>query len=714
MFRRLRDTFRGADDAILAPDDPRLFAHSRDIPSFDVPGLVVDIDPDDDGELVGDDAGDLGPDTDEGWPPPAPNLLARIWGDLVQGFWRGLALLARFTGLAWIVGRLRLFYSLRAGADSETARLRAHELAWLKTKVVARGTPRIVWLITWKTPVWAWYLFRDLIVGAIRVGVHSWQWLHFAEERRAARKMDSNDSRARTLREINKDARFRLIAVGVLAGIALAAHLVWYYGWQGRYAPWMAIEALAIVAFLEWVGHKPAPDQDAPVRRRGALTHGTSTRTLRVDLEEAFAAKKIPDAGVIGMGVNKFGWHGVFETEAKLTDDIVEHLERWVHAPPGSILVTVDSRNSAAHPFKLLIDDPLATSSVPEIPQAPRDIRQPAEIGRHLFGQRLQVNLRQHIGLIGRSGSGKSSGLWVLIDWVTSCANAEGDGIDLTNGPAIPIWRRCLRRRGFTTDEAHSILDEAIALAIERNTELARRAEHDDDADLDENWDPTPLHPARYIFADEFHVIADDKDLLEKVKLLVRIGRKACVYVVLATPGASKEDLGSTVIKSMVGLKILFACIIQDVTQFLGGRMAEVGWRPDKLAPAAAGNPRDAGKAYVWDGDHQEPEVCRISRLTANDCRDRARKRSAIIAPVDLSKRPKTPSRLTAPQVLAAAFDEFERDKIPSAWLEKFVTGGDLSWTFEALRAALKEQGVTTGQIGAGPWGANARGYTRG
>lgn len=603
---------------------------------------------------------------------------------------------------------------------ADASRLGIGARARLRGVAMLQGSPYWIGWVTRRAPRWAWYIFRDLFVGLIRVFVTSYLWMHMVDERRAIHQMESKDARARAKTLINKDNRFRLIAAGIVAVLVLALHLTAWWGWGGYYRPLFAVEGLAALGLLEWIGHRPN-EKDDPVRRRGPLTHGTSARSLRRDLEEGFAAKKMPDVGVVGLTVNKFGWHGTFETEAKLTDEVIEHLERWVHAPTGALLTSTDPRNAAAHPFKLLIEDPLAVPSVPEEPSGARDIRRLAKLGRHLFGKSLTVNLRQHIGLIGRSGSGKSSGLWVLIDWITSCFNAEVDGIDLTGGPAFPVWRRALRRRGTTPEEAHSILDEALALATYRNSELARIAETEDEADLDENWDPQGgldangrTRKARFVAVDEFHVVADDRDLLEKVKLLIRVGRKACVFLILATPGASKEDMGSVIIKAMVGLKILFACISQDVTNFLGGKMLEMGWRPDKLAPAAADNPRDAGKAYVWDGDHQEPEVVRVSRLSANDCRDRARKRT----PASLDKEAATTANRQLEPVVAlllGAFEHYGRDRLPTHWVLNFATERDEKWTADTLGTAARIAGVTTGkQIGKDQaWSGNPRGYLR-
>lgn len=593
---------------------------------------------------------------------------------------------------------------------------------WLRTRLPAllAAVPyRIGWLAG-RLPRWIWYAVRDEVIGFARTAAWIYSWVHLSEERTAIRRMDSRDAKARALREVNKDARYRLIGVGALAAVLALVALVTAFwaapvpGTPGPYVRWLLVPLLALLLLFEYLGHRQW-DTEERDRRRGPLSHGTSSRTLRRDLEEGFAANKVIDVGV-SVTVNRYGWHGEIETESKLPDELVASIERFVHAPPGSILLSTNPKNAASHPFKLLIEDPLAAPQSPE-DERDLDIRSRHRIGRHMFGAELRVNLRQHIGLIGRSGSGKSSGVWVLMDRIASCTNARvAAGIDLTHGPAIPAWSRAIERVAYDPGDAKRVLEEMIAIAQQRNARLAELAESDDaDQSLDENWAPTAADPALYVVVDEFHVLADDKDLLDLVKLLARIGRKGAVYLILATPGASKEDMGSTIIKAMVGLKFLFACVQQDVTNFLGGKMLELGWRPDKLSPSAASNARDAGKAYVWDGDHQDPEIVRINRLELHQCRTRARARALSSPPTPaqpeapVEQAPALPSGLA---VLQAAFAEHEdRECLPTAWV---LASAGPEWSAQSLADSVVAYHISTRYVTASrDWKRGIKGYFR-
>lgn len=592
---------------------------------------------------------------------------------------------------------------------ADATRLGIGGRARLRALAMLTGAPHWVGWLVRRTPVWAWYACRDLLVGLVRVLVVGFMWLHMADERKTIAQMENRDAKARAKSQVNRDNRFRLIVVGIVAGLVLIAHLLVAFGWNGYWRPALAIELVAVIGLLEWIGHRPN-EKDDPVRRRGPLTHGTSSRSLRKDIEEGFAAKKVPEVGVVGLTINKYGWHGVIETETELTDKLIEHIERWVHAPPGALMVTTDPRNAAAHPFKLLVEDPLAGVVAPPPQDLGRDIRVPAVLGRHLFGTPLRLNLMTHIGLVGRQRSGKSSGLWSIIDHISQCSNARIiGGIDYTGGPAFPVWRGVIPSRATNPRDAYALLDRVIDETRRRTTLLGARAESDE-ADITDNWQPTRADPAWFLLVDELHAMSDDEDLMAKVVYLARTSAKAAIYLVLSTQKAGKDDFALTALRSNINLKVMFSCEAGDITMMLGGGMLEAGWRPNKLKPAQGDVPYDAGKAFVWDGDHQTPEVVRLTRLAIEDCRDRAR---ALLASGALETPPDT-EETQATALLDEAFAHYELDRVPTRWLGEFLTERDNGWTLERLQRALASQGVTPSQLGPGAWAEkNPRGYKK-
>src|SRR5690606_5521092 len=135
-----------------------------------------------------------------------------------------------------------------------------------------------------------------------------------------------------------------------------------------------------------------------------------------------------------------------------------------------------------------------------------------------------------HVAVVGMTGSGKSkSVLWSMIDRISVCRDAVIWGIDLAQGPALPMWRGVIQRRAFTPAHADELLDAAIA-EIERRMRVLTAIAEDDDPDNDTDEWHSGLGPALVVVADEFALIAEHDgtrgraDLLGKFEQIVRTG----------------------------------------------------------------------------------------------------------------------------------------------------------------------------------------------
>ena len=81
--------------------------------------------------------------------------------------------------------------------------------------------------------------------------------------------------------------------------------------------------------------------------------------------------------------------------------------------------------------------------------------------------------LRRH-GLFGGStGSGKSSGLNVLIGNLVACPDVVIWGIDLKRGMELGPWASCLDRLATTPGQAQALLSDAVAILEVRAAKLA-------------------------------------------------------------------------------------------------------------------------------------------------------------------------------------------------------------------------------------------------
>lgn len=583
--------------------------------------------------------------------------------------------------------------------------------AWLRAQGLWHGLPQLSREALRKSPGWLWLRTRGTVIGFIRVVSWGYREVHRSERREAIKAMTDPDKKAVELKRCESECRTRMILWTAIGLIALAAHLyVWYL--QPAYRPLVGLELLGLIAGLERIGALADPEQRDEARR-GALHHGVSIRALRRDLVAGANARKVADLEVTDLQINRFGWTGRLHTAAPIDDKLIDHLARWLHAPPNSILYQTAKENSANHPFTLLLTDPLAAAiPIPDVNDR-HSIRNPARLGRHLFGAPLLLNiLRTHIGIIGRTRSGKSSTLNAIIDWIDSCDDAELDGIDLSNAATLGWWRNRFRRRAYDLPGAHAIIDEALALANARNTELNHLAETSEVDDLDDVWipDERPGRRARYVVIDECHLTPDDPELQAKIKSLIRVSGKTAVNLILATPKPSADDFGSTAIRDSIGLWIMHACASNDVTMVLGSKAISEGWVPYKLVQAQGTDPHDAGKAFIHDGDHRDPEPVRFTRLEPNDCRARARQRSARVAAQVPEAEP------TMPQTLRLLVDLTQaQPKVPTdTVITESAHYGLVGLNPDALAAEVRVWGIRPGQLGSGrTWSGNPRGYTR-
>jgi S-DNA-T family DNA segregation ATPase FtsK/SpoIIIE len=109
-------------------------------------------------------------------------------------------------------------------------------------------------------------------------------------------------------------------------------------------------------------------------------------------------------------------------------------------------------------------------------------------------------------------------------------------------------------------------------------------------------WIPSPQRPALVVVVDEYPRLPDKAKTLAVA--LLRVGRKARVTLLLAATEATSDALGAA-IADTTALAILHACRHTDVRLVLGPQMLAEGWRPDRLHPATADDPGEAGRAYV-------------------------------------------------------------------------------------------------------------------
>jgi len=305
-----------------------------------------------------------------------------------------------------------------------------------------------------------------------------------------------------------------------------------------------------------------------------------------------------------------------------------------------------------------------------------------------------------HVDLVGTTGSGKTEALQEIISFLGECRDVYPVFIDLTCGPVGPLNKRVLRKTAYDVESAEALLDWALEQVEQRHLVLHRLAESDDD-DAPVEWD-LRWGPQIEIVVDEYSFVAEynsdprvDKDgivtgppnLHGKVESIMRVGRKVKVCVVRASQKSGIKDLGSTVAKALVGLKILLACTMDDTTSMLSRDHRDRGWSPQEFRPAVPGDARDAGKCFVWGPSHRDPEIHRFhAPLEPGEVKRRDRQRYADGLPnLDGSRPGEEEAMLLSPAQEAVVKIFAERSE---PWLPTQVLLSDLATRGIAITSA--------------------------
>jgi S-DNA-T family DNA segregation ATPase FtsK/SpoIIIE len=392
-----------------------------------------------------------------------------------------------------------------------------------------------------------------------------------------------------------------LLAVGALAGI-------------GR-----AVRPLPEPEPGQQPPREPGPDDPYPI----ADAH---TRTDAADcVHRALAAETITLRLPAEARRTPWGWEvavvlrsGTPAAIVTKTGDLETHLD----LPAGGLLITPDRTRRARVVLRLAERDPFAGLAPPPL-RGPVSITQRAVIGARIDGTPLTVPLLGvHGVVIGSSGAGKSTTLLTLADAVTACTDAlvwdldpAGCGLDaLSPG----VGRRERDSAGIT-----DALADALALAQARPRMLAELT-------MGAAWIPTAQRPALVVVIDEYPRLPTQAK--ELAVALLRVGRKARVTLLLAATEATADALGAA-IADTTALRILHACRHTDVRLVLGPQMLADGWRPDRLHPATADDPGDAGRCYVATAGNREPLISAIHPLHETDAHERGTHRAAAGLP---------------------------------------------------------------------------------
>jgi hypothetical protein len=514
-------------------------------------------------------------------------------------------------------------------------------------------------------------------------------------------------ARANHARDVEKmrsnRRRLTLVVVVVMAGgtwWAVAEH-----------PGYVVLTGVGVACVCDVAGRRGSKQvQKAPVMPRSPLTEGTSLSSLRTELQQQLETEGFDhEELVIDMPMPvRNGWRVAYHSRQAIEDTHLRALERALQIRRNGITQLREPGNAARGELWITLKDPLAELiPSPDLPE--QSIYNLLPLGKNANGGNWEeLFLRTHFSVTGASQSGKSSLFWQIIYVLRRCPEVELDAIDLTDGPCFSACRRAFRRRATDETGAAQILEEAIALIKKRAGELSRLAEDDDTPDeYEEKHAPTREHPQRIVLIDEGARVTENEHLLPLVEYVLRYGAKTAVTLGLAGQGGTLDDFGSSIVRSMMMMKIMLACSSQDVLSVYGKDARDEGYRPDLLEVTQGSNVRDAGKAFVKSAVSQTVEMRRAYRLEQSDVRRRDRELGARVRPeaddgvIDATE---------VPPILAAAERAFHDAGTPE-WMATSKLLAAIRSEFPRLNettlaAAIKKPGTRSR-----PGGRQLRGY---
>jgi hypothetical protein len=371
---------------------------------------------------------------------------------------------------------------------------------------------------------------------------------------------------------------------GLLALVAtLGVPWWWHRGWRRRKPmnPWAR----------RWVRVNQNDDLKVWHKSRVVEVSGTAAVTvLRVRLRRGLTIKHVGrDALIIDSALGLRGGAVSVALYEGLAQDV---LVRVVPRDPWT--------TSIPHPLP-----ELRSLSFDETPRVP--------VGKFDDATNSMLKIRQHMLVVGASGSGKSEWLQSLVAWILSFEHTAIVAADLAGGATFDVWEPVLAAPLATTvPDAFELLGQVFRFIENRERKLAARRRAGERI----NVLPTSAEePAVWVIIDEFPDLVagakmetgPDGEKLGVMTILERIAkkaRKANVWLVLAAQNPGVDDVGSTTLRGQLTATIGLG-LDQRQSMTLWGTLRQQGWDSESLAVGSY-LLRDRN-----DPDHRAPRVAK-------------------------------------------------------------------------------------------------------
>jgi hypothetical protein len=291
-------------------------------------------------------------------------------------------------------------------------------------------------------------------------------------------------------------------------------------------------------------------------------------------------------------------------------------LETALDLDRGSARVLARGRKSRAASVRFMLKTPLDAPPVVGPPAGERMAR----LGMNEMGLPVTVDLTKHMLVVGRTGSGKTGTVHVLIREAVHIPWLAVVGIDAKPGAVeFTPWERSMAALGRGAQQSQALLERVRDGMQARGQRMNERGWR--------NWVPTPEEPHILVVIDEVQVLVDAgmADLLNELASLMRAFGGS---LLLATQYPTDKYLPVKVKEQMtyrIGLKT--EGDVADRVIF-GENASKEGWTPSKL-PA-----RDVGSFFIRGPGYDAPIQCRTDILDDHELSVSQRRAPAAV-PVD-------------------------------------------------------------------------------
>ncbi|MFI7610666.1 hypothetical protein ACIBP6_05430 [Nonomuraea terrae] len=290
-----------------------------------------------------------------------------------------------------------------------------------------------------------------------------------------------------------------------------------------------------------------------------------------------------------------WGWEVVVQMRKGQPGDITRgaaDLETLLDVREAGVLVTPHRDRRARVTLRVIESDPWADMpSAADYAGQSRTVLDPIWLGQRLDGAQVSTAFAsKHSLILAASGGGKSILLRAIVDGLGAASDVHLWDLDPSGVGQAP-QAAVMGRVALDPKDCENALTDAVAIAVAR-TRLLRKL------GMGDSWQATPERPALAVIVDEYpRLTPAGRDAAVS---LLRIGRKAAVFLIFASQDAKKDTLGDS-IAGQVAFRAAGPGLQDWQADLLFGAGARArGWDPGRYQPAtSADSPNDAGTFYV-------------------------------------------------------------------------------------------------------------------